>query len=404
MTSGSWHSGAQKERLDAEARAHLTVVTRLSPGRSEAWSRLGCKRYEGRWLTEPQIAAAKAEAQAQKDADRHWQFRIETLARHLFGPEAERARWAGEASQITDPRAVPSVWRVLVRGNTNPKYQATAVELLSQINSSLSTKRLAVLAIFGRSDQRALGQPKPSQRPARLRGGPGLRPASPVNYELQRNVTPDGTAELLVEGERFNLLRFYGPGGGPTGSAPTARTDRDPAGRSADPIASDVRAINAHNQRVRETNGPVLAILRDATGQDLGADKESWTACGPISRAIRTPGNRRPQSQPSSPTPMSGPLNSPNEHEPEPNQPQLLLKRGNAGPHCDRPAADRGTRRRRPRPDAGHDDGRIELSRSWPFSTTGLPLPIGSRSARRRSSRQIHRFCGRQGLGQRPGT
>ncbi len=176
---------------------------------------------------------------------------------------------------------MPSVWRVFVKGNTNPKYQETAVQLLSQINSPLSTKRLAVLAIFGRSEQarRSAGEILLRRDPRDFVEDLVSVLQAPVNYELQRNVTPDVSAEPARGRRTFQpaaVLRS--PGGGMAGSATTVRNDRGPAGRTADPIAEDVRAINAHNQTVRAANGPVLAILRDATGQDLGADKESWTA------------------------------------------------------------------------------------------------------------------------------
>ncbi len=111
----------EKNGLEAEARAHLTVVTRLAPGRAEAWLRLGCKRYNGRWLTEGQIAAEKAEVEAQKQADRIWQLRLERMARRYFGPESERAARLEEMSAVTDPRAVPAIWRVFARNKTNVK-------------------------------------------------------------------------------------------------------------------------------------------------------------------------------------------------------------------------------------------------------------------------------------------
>src|SRR2546421_71421 len=60
--------------LKAEASAHLAAVVRLDPARDAAWKRLGCKKVNGRWLTEAQIAADKAEAAAQKKADRHWKL------------------------------------------------------------------------------------------------------------------------------------------------------------------------------------------------------------------------------------------------------------------------------------------------------------------------------------------
>src|SRR4051794_38907822 len=40
-----------EQRLEAEARAHFTAVTRLDPGRDAAWVHLGCKKQGARWVT-----------------------------------------------------------------------------------------------------------------------------------------------------------------------------------------------------------------------------------------------------------------------------------------------------------------------------------------------------------------
>src|SRR4051812_33125288 len=58
--------------LEPEAQAHLISVTRLEPSREAAWKRLGYKRHGERWVTDAQLAAERAEAEAQKKADQHW--------------------------------------------------------------------------------------------------------------------------------------------------------------------------------------------------------------------------------------------------------------------------------------------------------------------------------------------
>jgi hypothetical protein len=50
--------------LAPEAKAHLATVVRLDPTREAAWKRLGYKRVGGRWMTDTQIAALKAEVEA----------------------------------------------------------------------------------------------------------------------------------------------------------------------------------------------------------------------------------------------------------------------------------------------------------------------------------------------------
>src|SRR4051794_25788719 len=52
--------------LKPEAQAHLAAVVRLDPSREAAWKHLGYKKVNGRWVTEAQVEAEKAEAEAQK--------------------------------------------------------------------------------------------------------------------------------------------------------------------------------------------------------------------------------------------------------------------------------------------------------------------------------------------------
>jgi hypothetical protein len=269
----------EQNGLDAESRAHLTVVTRLAPGRAEAWLRLGCKRYNGRWLTAEQIATEKVEAEAQRQADRIWQFRLESLARKYFGPESERSMRLEEASKVTDPRAVNAVWRVFARNKSNPKLQEGAVRLLEQIDSPLATQRIAVLAVFGKT-----AHVRNVAAEVLLRRDPRdfLDLLIPVlypilEYRIRHSGDMERPSELLVEGERFNLKGIYifqpaGVGGGRFGSGLRPGDDRSAR------LAEDIASIERHNNEVRRMNEPLLALLRNVTGQDPGSSREEWRA------------------------------------------------------------------------------------------------------------------------------
>ena len=65
-TLGLW---CEQNGLQPEATAHFTSVTRLDPNRADAWARLGCRKVGSRWLSEAQVAAEQAEADAQKQAN-----------------------------------------------------------------------------------------------------------------------------------------------------------------------------------------------------------------------------------------------------------------------------------------------------------------------------------------------
>ena len=72
---GQWQLAlwCEKNGLKAEATAHFTAVTLIAPRRTEAWKKLGCELYRGRWIDAEQVAAERADAEAQKKADRHWE-------------------------------------------------------------------------------------------------------------------------------------------------------------------------------------------------------------------------------------------------------------------------------------------------------------------------------------------
>ncbi len=72
-------------------------MTRLDPGRELAWKRLGYKKHEGRWATDAQVAAARAELEAQKQADRTWKPLLEKWRGMLAKPN-QRTRPAPRSS------------------------------------------------------------------------------------------------------------------------------------------------------------------------------------------------------------------------------------------------------------------------------------------------------------------
>lgn len=135
----------EENGLSAEAAAHLTAVTRLDPRHRQAWERLGCKWFEGRWMTDRQIAELRTAREAQAHADRFWTPLLKKWKKGLDRPEkhseAETAVLA-----ITDPLAVPSILRIFCGSAAG---QRTAVEAFANIPGPAASRALATLAAFG---------------------------------------------------------------------------------------------------------------------------------------------------------------------------------------------------------------------------------------------------------------
>jgi Pretoxin HINT domain len=303
--------------LREEAMAHYHLVTRLDPSKDIAWIRQGYKKHRDRWFKPDDLAAKKLEFDRQKRADTEWAPRLEKLRKALDSAiEARRLKAEREVYRIADPRAVPSILKTLAAGSE--KTQLVAVELLKQIEGPTASFGLALLAIEKSSPtvqeraKRALAQRDPRD----VIGWLVNLIHKPYKYELVQAGGPGTAALLKVDGERFDLNRFYQPpnvdmrlvpvfdytfgsqytsaNSGRSGSSGPLSHVMAGANRGAifalEPdqqsqqmaaltqgqIENDVRMLDQTNAQIEQTNDRALPILESLTNQRFGVDPEQW--------------------------------------------------------------------------------------------------------------------------------
>ena len=193
-------------------------MTQLDPGRDAAWKRLGFKRQSGRWLTDGQLAAEQAGAEAQRKADKHWITAL-TQLRDGLANDTKRAESLQCLGEVSDPRAVPAVW--VVFAVAKPPLQKIAVQLFGQIDSAAATRALSILAVASTSGEvRSIATQTLRLRDPRdaasvlvaLLAEPVLD-TDPILYHYF--VQPVGVfaigspGVLFVRGPRYDLLRYY---------------------------------------------------------------------------------------------------------------------------------------------------------------------------------------------------
>lgn len=325
--------------LKPEAAAHLTAVTRLDPKREAAWKRLGYKKHDGRWMTDGQIAAEKADRKAQAKADAHWRPLLETWKTMLSDARTQAEAEAALAG-VTDPRAVPSVWKVFAHGDAAD--QRLAVQVLGQIDSRSSSRSLAHLAVFSPSPEvRRIASESLRHRDWRDFVGPMIALLrDPIKYEVKPVGGPGSPGVLFVEGEKVNVRRLYPYPAPPVlprffnSSVPfdpfgqnwegdpwtlntslrarllaqqTARrlmsgldvstrrvnamdaailrdqqiaVNNQDAQRAAfsaqQQLTNDVTTLEQQNTAIHETNQRILPVLQSTTDQDYGEDGKQW--------------------------------------------------------------------------------------------------------------------------------
>jgi hypothetical protein len=310
----------EKNGLKAEATAHFTAVTQIAPRRTEAWRKLGCALYHGRWLDAEQVAAERAEDEAQKKADSQWEPTLSRWKKDLVFDNPQREAAVAALSEITDTRAVPSIHRVLARGNR--AQQDVAVRMLGRIECRASSQALATMSLFDRwPEVRTVAIDELKRRDPRdfVDAMIGL-----VRHPLKFQVSPVGPSgepgALVVETDRTRAQRIYevpqivarvpgGPGYVAVGTNGVTKrigpTDpltiyqflrespleqlRDMAGfdyqaanlmkyartSTQQTLQRDIQAIEQFNARVERANQIIGSTLSQITGESLSNDPDA---------------------------------------------------------------------------------------------------------------------------------
>ena len=198
----------EEHGLKPEAIAHLTTVVRLDPRRAAAWKRLGYRQHGGRWATDEQLAAEKAEREEQKKAEKHWRP-ILTRWRNALSHPGQRREAEEALALVGDPRAVPVVWSVFGRGTASERLKA--VQILGQIDAPGASRALALMAI-SKDFPEARGRAVETLRRRDPREYAGLLIGllrDPIKYRVEPVKGAGSTGVLHVEGKESNLQRRY---------------------------------------------------------------------------------------------------------------------------------------------------------------------------------------------------
>ncbi len=303
------------------AYVHFGEVISLDPKREAAWKKLGFKKYGNGWATDAQIAAD----QEQKKGEKVWGGRLAKIHKDIHGTngKAKQKLAQHELDKIADPRAISSVYREF--GGGSEMDQLILMDVLSQTVDPVSSKVLALVAVYGKTPEvRDRATRLLRDRPSRdyLSVLVGLM-TDEYKYDVRAVGGPGSPGVLFVEGEKFNVSRFYAipvnrvvpqPGdiitydqnGSPIINRPVAsnpfhltfRNGGDASGQTIvyaqispeltqfeaqraalaanEQLEGDVNMIKAINQDRRTFNEVVMSVARDSSGKDPGKTPKEW--------------------------------------------------------------------------------------------------------------------------------
>jgi hypothetical protein len=262
----------EENGLEAEAKAHLTAVTRLEPWRDAPWRKLGYRKFGGRWMSPEQIEAAKAERVAQARANERWMPLLRTWKGWLR-EKGKRAEAEAALAGVEDRYAVPAILSVFARGGLDD--QARTVQLLGQIDATVASQALALIAAGCPSPEvrRRASETLRRRDPREYVGLLVAMLRDPVRYDTGLVEGLDGHLRraLLVEGKAYNVMTVFA---NPVGSeVKEGRLIFSDSWR----FHSWVNKLDQFNTAILCGNAGPLAALGQTTGEDLGGNRETWT-------------------------------------------------------------------------------------------------------------------------------
>jgi hypothetical protein len=293
----------RKQRLLDQERAHLFTALAVSPGRQDpaVLERLGYVQLGAQWLSREQLLDWQKLNQQAGQSLTKWQPRLEKIVRRLSGTAVQRQTALRELQKINEPLAVPAIEYVMT--GRDEDVTQTALQTLGQIEgpgSSLALARQAVFAAWPgvRTGATSLLKNRkrddfvpgllsllatPGQTGFRIYQDPS-RGALSCTYAMA--VETDGSMQLQVSTLHVvipeTVLTFQtAPGTRRPGLDLSNAMSRWGAQRQADKLVRDqifaqAAAAEAFNDRIRDFNERVIAVLADIAGNDPVQDPRKW--------------------------------------------------------------------------------------------------------------------------------
>ncbi len=291
--------------LKDQAEAHALGALKLDAGTEDAWNRLGFRKRGGAWVNDQALKANAEELAKQRKADRSWQTLLSQYKARLKD-STTRVEAARNLANISDPRALPAVWRIFGKGT--PDDQALGAQIVARINSPAATRTLGVIALSSKSaEARRIALNALYSRDPRdfvglwigLLHGPAKNDGvfrfsfAPMSLSFENS---SGSFEIESPHFRFHAQRRLSSLTGMTRSTEPATELRsyffrpnlfdalldaeaeheDLFQNCLDVALFDYLATISSEAEASRDDERTLTLLQDVTGMDLGSDPKDW--------------------------------------------------------------------------------------------------------------------------------
>ncbi len=284
---------SHKNKLADESRAHWLKVFEFEPDDNEARGALGLHEFEGRLLTNEQIAQAKKRNAEQQRANQKYKPAV-TRWRAAFehGTASQRADATAELDKLTDPAAMVALVSCFKPGGDAKKKEALQLLVIAAIGRMLSqdaTDLLLQLALDPDSVAiRKAATDELKKRPT-FTYVPQLIAAVPANLKTRFHVMTYGDgqlvrrSEIVLEGRDFEYSISHDVIDRPSllGAGPGIFTGA--ADQLQNVATTDVPGAAASNPAARQyelwrqaLTGRIRYVLEETTGFLNTSDPRLW--------------------------------------------------------------------------------------------------------------------------------